>query len=222
MLAFALLASASPALAVGPSLNASVNAGVEVRGQGNSDDSTDDTDTEDDDGTPDQGRSDNAKVHATGTAAVGANASTTRGENGEAHRSAVATFVQSLLSIADRDGGIGAEVRAVAQSQNESASTTAEAMAKVESRSKAVSFLFGTDWTNLGKLRAELAKGERDIARLETALESTTSASVKADLEAEIVLLKDEQAKVTAFVEAHEDEFSLFGWFTKLFAQVEA
>ena len=148
-------------------------------------------------------------------------ASTTSRGKGEdmsgEHRSAVAAFVQSLLRVADRDGGIGAEVRAVAQSQNDSASTTAEAIAKVENRSKFWSFLFGTDWKNIGMLRSELAKSDSDAERLETALANATDASVKADLQAQITALKAEQAKVETFVEAHEKSFSLLGWFTKLF-----
>lgn len=148
-------------------------------------------------------------------------ASTTSRGKGEdmssEHRSAVAAFVQSLLRVADRDGGIGAEVRAVAQSQNDSASSTAEAIAKVENRSKLWSFLFGTDWKNVGMLRSQLAKTDADAARLETALAEATDASVKADLQAQITALKAEQAKVETFVEAHEKSFSLLGWFTKLF-----
>lgn len=133
------------------------------------------------------------------------------------HRSAVASFVQSLLSVADRDGGIGEEVRAVAESQNDAASTTAEAIQKVEKRGKFMTFLFGTDWKNIGTLRSQIAKTETDEARLETALSQTADASVKADLSAQLSALKAEQAKVQAFVDTHAKSFSLFGWFTKLF-----
>lgn len=153
-------------------------------------------------------------------------ASTTSRGKGEdisgEHRSAVAIFVQSLLRIANRDGGIGAEVRAVAQSQNESASTTAEALAKVESRSKLWAFFFGTDWKSVGKIRSELAKTGSDVRRLETTLTETSDVSVKADLTAQLTALKAEQAKIEAFVESHEKSFSLLGWFTKLFVSTSA
>lgn len=138
------------------------------------------------------------------------------------HRSTVAAFVQSLLRVANRDGGIGAEVRAVAQSQNESASTTAEAIAKVESRNRFMSFLFGTDWKNVGTLRSELARADADVDRLEAALAEATDASVKADLQMQITALKAQQEKIETFVEAHEKSFSLLGWFTKLFVSTSA
>jgi hypothetical protein len=142
-------------------------------------------------------------------------------EVSEMHRSAVAAFVKSLLHDADRDGGIGAEVRAVAQSQNDAASTTADAMLKVEGRSKVMSFLFGTDWKHIGTLRSQIAKTDADAARLEAAIARTTDASVKADLEAQLSALTAEQANVKAFVDAHASSFSLFGWFTKLFVSAD-
>lgn len=138
------------------------------------------------------------------------------------HKSSVATFVASLLSVADRDSGIGADVRAVAKSQQDSASTTAEAMAKVEARSKALTFLIGTDWKNLGMVRSAAAKSEADLKRLEAAHEKAASASVRADLEAQIDVLKHEQEHLASFVAENESAFSLFGWFTKLFVNVGA
>jgi len=152
-----------------------------------------------------------------------ANASTSAEKNtpsgkAEEHRSRVSTFVHSLLSVADRDAGIGAEVRAVAQAQNDSASSTAKAIAKLENRSKLATFLFGTDWKNVGMLRSEITRTDKDIARLEAASQKTTDAEVRTDLEVQIQALKAEHATLEAFVAARESSFSLFGWFTKMFA----
>jgi hypothetical protein len=167
----------------------------------------------------------NAAASATGTDAKeehGATASstTTQGTSRSAeHRSAVASFVQSLLRDADRDGGIGAEVRAVAQSQNDAASTTAEAILKVERRGTFLSFLFGTDWKTIGILRSQIARTAADAARLQAAMSGATDASVKTDLEAQLAVLTAEQMKLEAFVTAHESTFSVLGWFTKLFVR---
>ncbi len=152
---------------------------------------------------------------------VGAKASTTASTTGQSraaeHRSAVATFVQALLETADRAWGVGSEVREVAQSQNDSASTTEAAMKAVEGRGGLKTFLVGTDWENVGALRSELARGSADVARLEAAKERATDPSVQADLEKQIEALKDTQADLQEFVEEHEGKFSLFGWLTKLF-----
>lgn len=160
---------------------------------------------------------------ATGTAMRNTRASTTAGVHGsltaQSHRSAVATFVQKLLSVADRDGGIGAQVRVIAQSQNDSASTTAAAIAKVQNRGSFHVFLTGSDYKNLGVIRSELATTSANIARLKTLLSQTTDVAVRAELSAEMQALEKEQAKVNAYIKANESRFSLFGWFNRMFVK---
>ncbi|MFA5754106.1 MAG: hypothetical protein WC905_01955, partial [Patescibacteria group bacterium] len=73
--------------------------------------------------------------------------------NIEDHRSTVANFVMGLENIANRETGIGQQVRTIAQQQNQSASTTMQVMEKVQTRSKVKTFFFGNDYKNLGTLR---------------------------------------------------------------------
>jgi hypothetical protein len=213
LLALGLLLPTSLAFARGLEINADTT--IEVRGQADTHKSEASTTVRGDVHAEDNNKdeADSSKEYS--------NASTTvhsqNKASSESHRSVVASFVQSLLSDADRDGGIGAEVRAVAKSQNDSASTTAMAITKVEGRSAFKSFLLGTDWKTVGMLRGELATTSANIARLEAVRAKATDASVKADLQVQIDALKSEQANVQTFVDAHANAFSLFGWFTKLF-----
>ena len=133
------------------------------------------------------------------------------------HRSAVAILVRSLLAVADREGGIGTEVRAVAQAQQDSASTSATAIDHVEARNDLLVFLIGSDYKNLGVIRSEAATTENSISRLERLRDQASSTEAKAELSAQITVLETEQVKLETFVEAHESAFSLFGWFVKLF-----
>lgn len=135
----------------------------------------------------------------------------------EMHRSSVASFVQSLLDVAEREGGIGAEVRAVAMAQQHSASTSADAITKVEAKGNLRTFFFGSDYKNLAKLRAEMEATEKNIAELKVLLAEATTDEDKAELSAQIKVLEDTEAKINAFIELHEDKFSLFGWFAKWF-----
>ncbi len=138
---------------------------------------------------------------------------------GEEHRSVVSTFVHSLLEVADREGGIGQQVREVAKSQNDSATTTEEAMEKVEDRNKVVKFFFGDDFKNLGVIRSELATTTNNIDKLNLLLNKTTLEADKTVIKNQISALKDVKDKVSAYVMDHENTFSLFGWFTKLFSK---
>ena len=146
------------------------------------------------------------------------NATTTGSQTAAEHRSVVATFVQNLLSVANREGGIGSEVRVIAQEQNDSSSTTAEAVINVENKGGFSAFLFGTDYKNIGVIRSELASTSNRIDRL-SILASSTSISItdKQQLGVQIAALKTDQSKLNTFVNAHEGQFSLFGWFVKLF-----
>lgn len=165
--------------------------------------------------------------NATSTAAVERNrgnaTSTNSNSNGqrtaEAHRSAVSSFVQSLLDVADREGGIGTQVRVIAQAQQDSATTTASAIERVESRNALKTFLIGSDYKNLGVLRSEMVKMQNNLNQLKTLLGSTTDSTDQATIDAQIQALEQEQTNIRSFITAREKSFSLFGWFSKLFAK---
>jgi len=133
----------------------------------------------------------------------------------EEYRSTVANFVQSLLNTADREqGGIGEQVKLIAQQQNESASTTIKAMEQIQSRSKIKTFLIGSDYKNIGALRSEIVKTRNKIDQLNRTIESATDT---AEIQAQIQTLEQEQVKIENFIKAQEGKFSLFGWLVKMF-----
>lgn len=135
------------------------------------------------------------------------------------HRSEVATFVKSLLKVADRERGIGEKVREVAHEQDDVASSTAEAIEKVEKRSKVATFFFGSDYKNLGQLRSELVKTENNIEKLKGLVSDAANTANKAELENQVRALETTRAKVDAFIAENESVFSLFGWVAKMFAR---
>ena len=138
--------------------------------------------------------------------------------NGAEHRSTVSTFVQTLLNVADKEqGGIGEQVRVVAQAQNETKGKVADGIDKIQNRSKVKTFLIGTDYKNIGQLRSEMVKTRNQIDWLKRLLDKTTSEESKTALQGQIQALEQEQQKIEDFLKANESKFSLFGWFVKLF-----
>ncbi|OGZ22957.1 MAG: hypothetical protein A3A08_00855 [Candidatus Nealsonbacteria bacterium RIFCSPLOWO2_01_FULL_41_9] len=145
------------------------------------------------------------------------NATNTGLERSEEHKSTVANFVQSLLNVASSaKGGIGEQVRVIAQQQNDSASATTQAIKKVENRSKIRTFLFGSDYRNLGALRSEIVKTRSRIDQLNRILENIKNASDTAEIQSQIQVLEQEQTKLENFVKENESKISLFGWLAKL------
>jgi hypothetical protein len=219
VLAIALtLGSYVPALALENSIGASVDGSVNVTSKSGVEASVKASSSVNENS---QSQSDNKKGSSNDNvkANIEVQSTTTGSETSTEHRSAVATFVQNLLSIANREGGIGNEVRVIAQEQNDSSSTTAEAIIKVEKKGGISAFLFGTDYKNLGVIRSELASTTNRIDRLSKLASSTINTQAKIELDAQIKLLQEDQAKVTAFVNTHENSFSLFGWFVKMFSK---
>jgi len=137
--------------------------------------------------------------------------------NAEQHRSTVANFVQSILQIADREEGIGQQVRVIAQQQNQSATATIQAMEKVQTRNKVKTFLVGTDYKNLGALRSETVQTRNRLEQLNRLMENVQNEGDKTELQNQIQTLEQEQTRIESFIKAQEGKFSLFGWLVKLF-----
>lgn len=139
-------------------------------------------------------------------------------EQGEEHRSDVANAVQVLLEAADRDGGIGKDVREIAQTLASSSEKAEKARNEVANRPLWMTLLFGEDYKNLGELRSQLVTTQNSIDRLTGALERASTTSVKAELQEQIDTLKDMAADTEEFLKSHEETFSVFGWFFKMFS----
>jgi len=137
--------------------------------------------------------------------------------NAAEHRSTVANFVQSLLQIADREGGIGQQVRVIAQQQNDSDANTTKAIETIQSRSKIKTFLIGSDYKNLGALRSEMVQTRNRLEQLNRLMENVQNEGDKTELQNQIQTLEQEQTRIESFIKVQEGKFSLFGWFVKLF-----
>jgi len=135
------------------------------------------------------------------------------------HQSAVANFVQALVQVADRDKGIGEQVRVIARQQNQSIATTTAAMEKIQTRSKVKTFLIGTDYKNTGQLRSEMVQTRNRIEQTTKLMEQAKSAEDKIMLQMQVQAMEQEQTKLEEFLKANESKFSLFGWLVKLFSK---
>lgn len=137
--------------------------------------------------------------------------------NGESHRSTVATFVQSLLAVADREGGIGQEVKVIAEQQNETKDRAFDLINAVENRNKVKTFFIGTSYKNLGELRSQMVQTRNQIEQLKRLIEKAENDQDKAELQNQIQVLEKEQTSINNFITQNESKFSLFGWAVKLF-----
>ena len=137
--------------------------------------------------------------------------------NAQQHQSVVSTFVDGLLQVADREGGIGEQIRTIAQQQNQSVDTTVRVMEKVRARNKIKTLFFGSDYKNLGELRSEMVQTRNRLEQLNGLIGNIQNEGDKTELHNQIQTLEQEQAKIENFIKDNENKFSLFGWLVKLF-----
>jgi hypothetical protein len=137
--------------------------------------------------------------------------------NAESHRSIVDTFVQSLLAVADRESGIGQEIKAIAQQQNDIKDRASNLISAVENRSKVKTFFIGTSYRNLGELRSQMVNSRNQIEQLKQLAEKAQNEGDKTELQNQIQALEKEQANINNFITQNESKFSLFGWAVKIF-----
>lgn len=137
--------------------------------------------------------------------------------NAESHRSAVTTFVQSLLAIADREGGIGQEVRVIAEQQKNTKDRASDLINAVENRNKVKTFFIGTSYKNTGELRSQMVQTRNQIEQLKRLAEKAENEENKTELQTQLQALEQEQLRINDFITKNESKFSLFGWAVKLF-----
>jgi hypothetical protein len=127
--------------------------------------------------------------------------------------------VMRLRELAQTHPNLRVALDAVVRDQ---ASTTAEASttrAQIEHEGFWRRVFVGSDFKNLGQLRSTIVRTANSIDRLRAVASSTTSAEVKADIEAQIAILAETASTTEAFVKARESAFSLFGWLVRWFAK---
>jgi hypothetical protein len=137
--------------------------------------------------------------------------------NAELHRSVVDAFVQGLLTVAEREGGIGQEVQVIAKQQNDIRNRASDLINAVENRNKVKTFFIGTSYKNLGELRSQMVQTRNQIDQLKRLAEKAENEGDKTELQTQIQTLEQEQTKINDFITQNESKFSLFGWAVKLF-----
>ncbi len=155
----------------------------------------------------------------TSTEATTSEASSTDNGKGGAMRSEVANAVHALLQIASSTGGVGQEIRTIAQNQEKNQETLQTNLQKIASRSGILSFLIGPDYGAIKAAQATLAQNEEQITALNQIKSKIANASDTQALAAQIQTLTQANAGIQANLSASQKGFSLFGWLVSAFVK---
>jgi len=123
----------------------------------------------------------------------------------------VAKAVHELLSVADRVGGIGEQVREIAKAQQQNQDEIEASVEKIEKQNKITTFLIGPNHGEINKAAKLTMQNEEKIAELkDLQAEMTDQTEIQKTTE-QIQTLEKANLEVKDTLEEAQKTFSLFG-----------
>lgn len=140
-------------------------------------------------------------------------------EKSEERRSQVANAVQEMLMVAERNAGVGQQIRTIAQTQNQVQEHAEQAIQEAQKRSKLVKFFIGPNYGRLKQVEENLginAEQLKELKELKNQIENPEDVAI---LEQEIANIEQARADLELEVKNEKKGFSLFGWMNRLFSK---
>jgi hypothetical protein len=141
-----------------------------------------------------------------------------RSQTAVEHMSVVAQKVQELLQL-KTSGGIGDQVRQIAQAQNQAQTQIQEQINKFEAKGKLARLLFGTDYGAVKNLKAQISQNQLRIKQLEQLKNQLNNQGDQTTIQEAIQALIQENTSLEERITAEEGTKSLFGWLAKFLAR---
>lgn len=137
----------------------------------------------------------------------------------EIRRSRVSNAVQEMFMVAERNKGIGQQIRVIAQNQKKNQEALEKDMEKAESRGKLKRFFFGADYKTLNSAENKLKIHTEELDQLkQLALEIQNIADTNS-LEEQIKVMEQIKNELEQEINSNKKGFSLFGWLGRIFTK---
>lgn len=134
-------------------------------------------------------------------------------------RSRVAAAVQQMLQIADRNEGIGQQVRIIAQNQNQNQEKLEADLLKIQNRSGFAKFVIGPNYGEINNARKVLEQNREQIQQLNQIRSQITNEGEQQTLSEQIQVLEQANLEISNSLDIFQKGFSLFGWLFRMFAE---
>jgi len=134
-------------------------------------------------------------------------------------RSQVANSVQEMLMVAERNAGVGQQIRTIAQAQNQVQKQAEEAIQEAQKRSKFTKFFIGPNYGRLKQVEENLGVNTEQLKELKELKGQVENPEDVAILEQEIAKMEQVGADLDLEIKNEKKGFSLFGWMNRLFSK---
>ena len=141
-----------------------------------------------------------------------------RSQNTEEHMSVVAEKVQELQQMRG-GGGLGEQVRQIAQQQSTAQDTIKQNVDKLNSRSDLKKFILGSDYTAIKNLKNQLTANQLRITQLEELKTQLINQDEAIIIQSTIETLIQQNTIVENQIKTEEGTISMFGWLFRLFVK---
>ena len=147
--------------------------------------------------------------------------SQTGNENGmqtaEQRRSQVANAVQEMLQVAERNGGIGQQVKTIAQAQNQNQEKLETSLQKIQNRNGFTKFFIGPNYGEINNAKKILEQNREQAEQLNQLKNQLSNQGDEQILTEQLQLLEQANLEIKNSLNSSEKDFSLLGWMFRLF-----
>jgi len=133
------------------------------------------------------------------------------------HMSSVAATVEQLLVAREEKGGIGQQIREIAQQQKQAQVEVRQQLEKMETRRGLLKKLIGPNFKAIRNVRQYLKRNQLRIERLEQLKSQLSTQIDKDNVDQAIQALKEQGQALQEQISAEERVKSVFGWLFRLF-----
>ena len=131
-------------------------------------------------------------------------------------RSEVANAVQAMLRVADRDGGIGSQVRIIAQNQNKNNTKLESNVENIFSRGSFAKFFVGPNYKEIKDAQKTLEQNREQIRELNQIRTQLSNEGDQTMLQEQIRILEGANLEIETILTEAKSGFSLFGWLNNM------
>ena len=137
----------------------------------------------------------------------------------EQRRSQVANAVQEMLKVADRNGGIGQQVKVIAQNQNQNQEKIEESLKKAQERSAFAKFFVGPNYGEINNAKKLLEQNREQIKELNQVKSQLVYQGDQQAIAQQIQTLEKAALEIENSLGVSEKGFSMLGWMFKMFSK---
>lgn len=142
-----------------------------------------------------------------------------RSDIAKEHMNVVAQMVESLLMTKSMRGGIGDQVREIAQEQKSAQEEIMSGLSKVDSRHALLKSLIGPDYAALKSMQKTMEQNQMRIEKLQELQNQLTNKGEITMVEETIRALTEQNMALQDRVQLEEKTGSMFGWLFQYLAK---